>query len=152
MNARTIETTSAAETEALGARLAAFVPNIRLVYIRGALGAGKTTLVRGLLRGLGHTDAVKSPTFTLVEPYTFSWGVLNHFDLYRMNDPEEIEFLAFRDYLGNNSLCVVEWPERAGHVLPVPDLDVMMRADNNGGRNVRLQAHSPAGEDALRAL
>lgn len=141
-----------AATERLGARLAVALPGLRLVYVRGALGAGKTTLVRGLLRALGHTGAVKSPTFTLVEPYTCAGFMLYHFDLYRLDDAEELELLGVRDYFQGNDVCVVEWPERAAGVLPLPDLDVMIQLNNNRGRSVLLEAHTHAGEALLGAL
>lgn len=150
MSAITLETANESQTEALGRRLASSLPRVRLIYLRGPLGAGKTTLVRGLLHALGHEGAVKSPTFTLIEPYTFSWGELQHFDLYRLERPEEVEFLALRDQLHPGNVCVVEWPERGGALLPVPDLDVMMQPNNNQGRNVQLQAHSQIGEAVLR--
>lgn len=141
-----------AATEQLGARIATALPRLRLLYVRGPLGAGKTTLVRGLLRALGHAGAVKSPTFTLVEPYALGAFALYHFDLYRLEDPEELEFLGMRDYLQGNDVCVVEWPERAGGVLPPPDLDVMIQLNNNRGRSVQLVAHTQAGEALLGAL
>ena len=140
-----------AATQQLGARLAPGLSAPRLLYMRGPLGAGKTTLVRGLLRGLGYDGPVKSPTFTLVEPYGFSAFTLYHFDLYRLNDPQELEFLGWRDYLEGNSVCVVEWPERGGALLPRPDLDVMIET-NNGERSVRLIAHTSQGEVWLRGL
>lgn len=144
-----LESSGEGQTEALGRRLAAALPRARLIYVRGPLGAGKTTFVRGLLRGLGYEGAVKSPTFTLVEPYTSRGIALCHFDLYRLEDPEELEFIGMRDYLGSDTVCVVEWPERAGAVLPVPDLDVMIRSSSTEGRGVQLQAHTDAGEAAL---
>lgn len=149
MTTRRVETQTEAETEALGERLASALPLVHLIYVRGALGAGKTTFVRGLLRGLGHEGPVKSPTFTLVEPYHVGGVSLCHFDLYRLKDPEELEFLGMRDYLGSDTVCVVEWPERAGAVLPAPDIDVMIRSTNNRGREVQLQGHSQAGDAAL---
>lgn len=149
---RTLALPDEAATERLGARLAAALPRLRLLYVRGPLGAGKTTLVRGLLRALGHADAVKSPTFTLVEPYAFGSYTVYHFDLYRLEDPEELEFLGMRDYLQGNDVCVVEWPERAGGVLPLPDLDVMIRPNNKRGRSVQLEAHTQAGEALLGTL
>lgn len=152
MTALRVETANEAETEALGRQLAAALPGIRLIYVRGALGAGKTTLVRGLLRGLGYQGPVKSPTFTLVEPYLSGGISLCHFDLYRLEDPAELEFIGMRDYLGSDTVCVVEWPERAGTLLPTPDLDVMIRSTNTKGRDVQLHAHSEAGRAALGAL
>jgi tRNA threonylcarbamoyladenosine biosynthesis protein TsaE len=152
MKTRTLETADSPASEALGARIAAYLPALRLLYARGPLGAGKTTLVRGLLRGLGHTGTVKSPTFTLIEPYAFPWGMLYHFDLYRLQDPQELELVGLRDYFGGDSVCVVEWPERAGGLLPLPDLDVIMRPDNHRGRSVQLQAYSHSGEAAVSGL
>lgn len=147
-----VETGSEAQTEALGARLAAWLPRVRLIYVRGPLGAGKTTMVRGLLKGLGHKSSVTSPTFTMVEPYELGGIAVFHFDLYRVEDPGELEFLGLRDYLREDNVCIVEWPEHAGDVLPPPDLDVMIRTSNDRGRVLQLQAHSEIGEAALRAL
>ncbi len=141
-----------AQTEALGARLAAVLPRAIMLYLHGPLGAGKTTLVRGLLRGLGHAGPVTSPTFTLVEPYELDNVRVFHFDFYRVADPAELEFLGLRDYFDGNSVCIVEWPERAGAVLPTPDLDVMIRLSNDRGRVLQLQSHSDIGAAALRAL
>jgi tRNA threonylcarbamoyladenosine biosynthesis protein TsaE len=138
-------------TEALGARLAAVIPRLRLVTVRGPLGAGKTTLVRGMLRGFGHSGTVKSPTFTLVEPYVFGDLIFNHFDFYRVKDPEELEFLGLRDYLREGAVCVVEWPERAGALLPEPDIAITID-DANGDRRVQLTARNRNGEAALEAL
>ena len=138
-------------TEALGKGIANGLPAMRLITLRGPLGAGKTTLVRGVLRGLQYDGAVKSPTFTLVEPYAMSGWSLYHFDLYRLKDPQELEFLGWRDYFEGNSVCLVEWPERAQALLPKPDLDVMI-SPNNGERCVRLTTHTTPGEAWLRAL
>lgn len=150
----TLQTESAdeAQTEALGVRLATVIPRACRIYVRGPLGAGKTTLVRGLLRGLGHTGPVTSPTFTLVEPYELHGARIFHFDFYRVVDPGELEFLGLRDYFDGESICIVEWPERAGSVLPTPDLDVMIRLSNEWGRVLHLQAHSDIGAAALSAL
>jgi tRNA threonylcarbamoyladenosine biosynthesis protein TsaE len=94
---------------------------------------------------------VKSPTFTLVEPYPFDRITLNHFDLYRLKDPEELELMGWRDYLRDDSVCVIEWPERAEGVLPEPDLEVNIEI-GNGERRVQLLAHSRRGEAALERL
>jgi len=120
-----------ADTLALGARLAARYRH-GLVFLTGELGAGKTTLVRGWLRALGHTGAVKSPTYTLVEPYETGEIPVYHFDLYRLGEPEELEFVGIRDYLTAGSLCLVEWPERAGSFLPAPVLCIQLEDDPPG--------------------
>ena len=104
-----------------GQQLALLLKPGMLVFLVGDLGAGKTTLVRGVLRGLGHDVAVKSPTYNLVEPYTIKDQPVFHFDLYRVRDAEELEYMGMRDYLSNESICFVEWPVNGGDLLPEPD-------------------------------
>lgn len=104
------------------------------IYLIGDLGAGKTTLARGVLRGYGHQGAVKSPTYTLVEPYEFSRYNIYHFDLYRLSDPEEVEFLGVSDYLDGSNLCLIEWPDRGGSLLPPADLTIDLAIEGRGRR------------------
>lgn len=137
--------------EALGARLAPRLAEGTVVFLRGELGAGKTTLVRGILYGLGQAGAVKSPTYTLVEPYRLAGRVIYHFDLYRLNDPEELEFLGFRDYLSGSGICLIEWPERGAGVLADADLEIAIERSPDG-RVVRMRAHTPRGTAALHEM
>ncbi len=139
-----------AATEAFGAALATLMPN-GLVTLSGNLGAGKTTLTRGLIHSLGHTGAVKSPTYTLVEPYELDGRRVMHFDLYRMEDPEELEYIGFRDYLDASTLCLVEWPQKALNYLPEPDLAIDMQLKKKG-REISWQAFSTKGEAASEEL
>lgn len=122
-----------------------------VVFLEGELGAGKTTLCRGILRGRGHRGAVKSPTYTLVEPYDVNGGDIYHFDLYRLGDPEELEFMGARDYFRPGLLCLVEWPERGEGFLPRPDLEITLGVEGEG-RAVTIMARTPSAETVLRQL
>ena len=123
-------------TESLGNKLAKCVRTGAVICLHGDLGAGKTTLVRGFLRGLGYRGRVKSPTYTLVEPYSFSELTVFHFDMYRLGDPEELEFIGVRDYFGPNSISLVEWPEKAAGWVPAPDIEVFLHYQEKARRAV----------------
>jgi len=146
-----IKLPDAAATERLGAILAAGIGPGRVLHLRGELGAGKTTLVRGLLRALGYAGRVKSPTYTLVEPYTLSRLDLYHFDLFRFHDRSEWVGSGFRDYFSPETACIVEWPERAGDLLPPPDLQIRLEMAGEG-RQALVEACTPAGEAWLSSL
>jgi tRNA threonylcarbamoyladenosine biosynthesis protein TsaE len=145
----------AAATEAAGARLAPALRPGMIVTLAGELGAGKTTLVRGCLRKIGWPGAVKSPTYTLVEHYPFSSLYFYHFDFYRFADPSEWDTAGLADCFRDDSVCVVEWPERAGSSLPVADLEMKLAhpaRDGAPGRELTLCAHTEAGERCLHAI
>lgn len=142
---------SAAATEALGARLAQALTAGCRIHLRGELGAGKTTLVRGLLRALGHAGAVKSPTYTLAEPYTLGDREIIHLDLYRLVEPDELEFLGLRDWLDGQAILLIEWPERGSGWLPAADVDIRLEYAG-AGRVAHLSALSTAGETVLARL
>ena len=120
------------DTEQLGAELWRVLPDKGLVFLKGELGAGKTTLTRGVLRASGHKSAVKSPTYTLVEEYDTARGKFFHFDLYRLKDPEELEWMGIRDYLEQQSLCFIEWPELGKGHLPVADIVITLKTKGEG--------------------
>ncbi len=138
-------------TLALGAALAPRLEPGMVIALRGELGAGKTTLVRGLLRALGHAGRVKSPTYTLVEVYEVSRLSLYHFDFYRFHDPSEWSDAGFRDVFNGRNVCLVEWPERARGQLPPADLEVALEV-TEPGRAATLTASSASGERLLAAL
>ena len=144
-----------AGTAALGAALArALAPGLA-IYLHGDLGAGKTALTRALLHAAGHVGHVKSPTYTLSEPYTLARGGrgvhLIHFDLYRMGSAEEFLDAGFREDFNGDNICVVEWPEKADGVLPPADLNIFLDVAGQG-RDVKLQASSELGLSCLQRL
>jgi len=135
--------------EAFGEQLAACLPGTQLIlYLEGDLGAGKTTLARGILRGLGYSDKVRSPTYTLVEPYPLARAPLYHLDLYRISDAEELEWLGLRDMLAEAAILLIEWPERGAGYLPAADLRVQVEPSASG-RSVHLVAVSRRGRQIL---
>lgn len=124
------------------AKLAALLPDKGMVFLHGPLGAGKTTLVRGILQALGHTGSTKSPTYTLVEPYQIEQRKFYHFDLYRIDDPEELEYMGFRDYLDDCALCLIEWPDKGGDFLPLADLELSLSYEGEQ-RSIKLKRNNP---------
>ncbi|MCD6061043.1 MAG: tRNA threonylcarbamoyladenosine biosynthesis protein TsaE, partial [Moraxellaceae bacterium] len=144
MSTLQLQAADADAQEALGRRLAAALQGCGVVYLQGELGAGKTTLTRGVLRGYGHEGAVKSPTYTLVEPYELPRATIFHFDLYRLTDPEELELMGIREYFRPDALVLVEWPERGQPLLPPADVVITIRANDNG-RELMLAAQNEYG-------
>ncbi|MGL4581310.1 MAG: tRNA (adenosine(37)-N6)-threonylcarbamoyltransferase complex ATPase subunit type 1 TsaE [Shewanella xiamenensis] len=139
------------ETIAVGQKLARHIQAPLTLYLTGDLGAGKTTLSRGLIQGLGHKGAVKSPTYTLVEPYELDGVEVYHFDLYRLNDPEELEFMGIRDYFTQSSLCIVEWPDNGEGLLPDADIHLHLNYVNQG-REIHIRALTDSGKTLLAAI
>ena len=117
----------------------------------GDLGAGKTTLSRGILSGLGHSGSVKSPTYTLVEPYELPLGKVCHFDFYRLVDPEELEYMGFQDYLVEARLCLIEWPERGEGFLPDVDISIGI-IPSQQGRILSFSSGSELGSEIVASL
>ena len=122
-----------------------------VVYLDGQLGAGKTTFCRGVLQAFGHSGAVKSPTYTLVEPYELPEQCVYHFDLYRLGDPQELEFMGIREYFDGRSICLIEWPQRGEGCLAKADILLELSADK-GGRNLLLRAQTAHGAQILSLL
>jgi tRNA threonylcarbamoyladenosine biosynthesis protein TsaE len=152
MSTASLHLPGAAATEAAGARLASTLTPGMIVNLSGELGTGKTTLVRGCLRALGWHGRVKSPTYTLVEHYPISSIYFYHFDFYRFADPSEWETAGLADAFRDDSVCLVEWPERVGARLPPPDLMLEFSYAAEGGRELTLHARSQAGERCLSAI
>jgi tRNA threonylcarbamoyladenosine biosynthesis protein TsaE len=144
--------TTSDQMEALGATLAMVAPKGFIIFLSGELGAGKTTLVRGFLRRLGYTGTVKSPTYTLVEPYSLDNHIIAHFDLYRLTNAEDLEFMGARDYFLPDNICLIEWPEHGLSWLPAPDIYCTIDWQDPAERRVQFVGHSPAGQQALQLL
>ncbi|MBU1310276.1 MAG: tRNA (adenosine(37)-N6)-threonylcarbamoyltransferase complex ATPase subunit type 1 TsaE [Gammaproteobacteria bacterium] len=138
-------------TLAFAGKIGRVVAGGQTLFLHGELGAGKTTFSRGLLHALGHQGKVKSPTYTLVEPYQLDGLTVYHFDLYRLRDAEELEFMGIRDYFRPDSLCLIEWPEQGMGYLPVADLDIHLTFDQQQ-RQLSICANTAAGATIIKAI
>ncbi|MEO6928477.1 MAG: tRNA (adenosine(37)-N6)-threonylcarbamoyltransferase complex ATPase subunit type 1 TsaE [Casimicrobiaceae bacterium] len=154
MSAVHVALADAVATERAGGALAVALEGGMQLQLHGDLGAGKTTLVRGMLRALGHRGPVKSPTYAVVEHYIFSSLYFYHFDFYRFAEPGEWETAGFSEYFRSDAVCVVEWPQKVAGMLPTADLSLTLAMHEDGapGRSLSAHAHSAAGERALRML
>jgi tRNA threonylcarbamoyladenosine biosynthesis protein TsaE len=139
------------QMESLGRRLAEASVAGMQIHLSGDLGAGKTTLVRGFLHGFGYTGKVKSPTYTLVEPYSFVNLSIFHFDFYRVNSPAEIESIGFREYPGADAICLIEWPEKGGNMLEKPDLVVRFKILGLS-RELEMLAYTPKANSLISII
>lgn len=140
-----------AAMESLAKKLATVLEPGSIIYLQGNLGAGKTTIVRGVINALGHRGAVKSPTYTLVETYTLSKYIINHFDLYRVTDPEELDLIGIREYINANTVCIFEWAEKGDNYIPPADLILELEILSEG-RSAIIKACSDLGAGMLNAL
>lgn len=138
-------------TVELATRLAVQLKPGMVIYLHGNLGAGKTTLVRGVLNSLGYTGRVKSPTYTLVESYRIAGLDLRHFDLYRLHDKEEWEAAGFRDEFDGSGIFFIEWPERASGFIPQADIEIVFEILPRG-RKVEILGYSPTGRECLKQI
>ena len=138
-------------TEHLGAVLAGTLADGMVIFLHGDLGTGKTTLVRGVLRQLGFEGAVKSPTYTLLEEYAVGAREIIHFDLYRLDDPEELDLIGIRDYFNGRACCFIEWPQRGEGYLPRHDLEITI-THQGAGRVASISALSESGAQTLQAI
>lgn len=137
---------------ALAAKFAQNLPPKLVLYLTGDLGAGKTTFSRGLIQALGHQGAVKSPTYTLVEPYAELMPPVYHFDLYRLSEPEELEYIGIRDYAQENALFIFEWPQKGRGFLPAADIQLDIRSTSAGKRALLFTALQPDGQALLAGI
>lgn len=155
MNNLTIPLIDEDATVAMGNQIAAITKQLNLdnliVFLNGDLGAGKTTLTRGFVQGMGHKGNVKSPTYTLVEPYNLPPWQVFHFDLYRLADPEELEYMGIRDYFGDKCCSFIEWPEKGAGILPKEDLIINMEY-NSEQRLISFMAKTITGESLIAKI
>ena len=151
MTVKTLFLADEAAQESLAGQVAQYCLPGTVIFLQGDLGTGKTTFVRGFLHALGHIGVVKSPTYTLVEPYSIGNKHIYHFDLYRLADPDELEYAGGRDYFDNESICLVEWPEKAEAYLPKADLLCRIRYEN-AGRVIEITPGSPEGRAIIKQL
>ena len=138
-------------TVAMGAMLANALGNGAVVFLHGDLGAGKTTFTRGVIQGFGHQGKVKSPTYTIVEPYELAEHSIYHFDLYRLADPEELEFMGIRDYFASSAICLIEWPEKGGLLLAEPDLEITLEYVDEQ-RKISIMGSTEKGQSIVAKL
>ncbi|MDM8558465.1 tRNA (adenosine(37)-N6)-threonylcarbamoyltransferase complex ATPase subunit type 1 TsaE [Candidatus Parabeggiatoa sp. HSG14] len=143
--------TESAAMEDFGGHLAHACHTHSVLHLCGELGVGKTTLVRGFLKALGHKTTVKSPTYTLVEPYQLNKRMIYHFDFYRLGDPEELEYMGIRDYLEGNIICLIEWPEKGGQFTPLPDIKIQL-FHHAESRLLEIKAYSIMGQSIIANL
>ncbi len=135
----------------LAGDMARHCPTGVVIFLQGNLGTGKTTFVRGFIHALGHHGVVKSPTYTLVEPYMIGGRAVYHFDLYRLADPDELEYAGGRDYFDGESICLIEWPEKAEGYLPTADIECHFDYEKTG-RSVFIKANTPKGGRILQLI
>lgn len=139
------------ETLALAKKFSEVLQAPLVVYLEGELGAGKTAFCRGVIQALGHSGAVKSPTYTLVEPYQLQGWRIHHFDLYRLADPEELEYMGIRDYFADDTLNFIEWPDKGYGWLPGADIEIRIEYAGSG-RKITFSALTEAGQKIIKTL
>jgi tRNA threonylcarbamoyladenosine biosynthesis protein TsaE len=147
----TLELINDEASKRFAAQLAPYLTAPLILALSGEIGTGKTTIVRALLKSLGIKSAIKSPTFSLVETYYFDTVSVHHFDLYRIHHEDELEYMGFREYFNQHSICCIEWAEHAGRVLPQVDIHLKLSI-KGAGREMQIDAHSNAGKRILAYL